>query len=77
MLRRSTAAPQNGAAIGIHAEGLQADIPEIFAYKERISRQLCGGVESLLKGAGVTLLRAGPSSQRRKRPCHRRGRRRL
>ena len=35
------------AAIGIHAEGLQADIPEIFAYKERISRQLCGGVESL------------------------------
>ena len=47
----------DGAAIGIHAEGLQADIPEIFAYKERISRQLCGGVESLLKGAGVTLLR--------------------
>ena len=28
------------AAIGIHAEGLRADIPEIFAYKERISRQL-------------------------------------
>ena len=47
----------DGAAIGIHAEGLRADIPEIFAYKERISRQLCGGVESLLKGAGVTLLR--------------------
>lgn len=46
----------DGAAIGIHAEGLRADIPEIFAYKERISRQLCGGVESLLKGAGVTLL---------------------
>ena len=40
----------DGAAIGIHAEGLQADIPEIFAYKERISRQLCG---------------AGPSSRRR------------
>lgn len=47
----------DGAAIGIHAEGLRADIPEIFTYKERISRQLCGGVESLLKGAGVTLLR--------------------
>ena len=47
----------DGAAIGIHAEGLRADIPEIFAYKERISRQLCGGMESLLKGAGVTLLR--------------------
>ena len=47
----------DGAAIGIHAEGLRADIPEIFAYKERISRQLCGGVESLLKGAGVALLR--------------------
>lgn len=47
----------DGAVIGIHAEGLRADIPEIFAYKERISRQLCGGVESLLKGAGVTMLR--------------------
>ena len=48
----------DGAAIGIHAEGLRADIPEIFAYKERISRQLCGGVESLLKGC---LLYTSPS----------------
>ena len=61
----------DGAAIGIHAEGLRADIPEIFAYKERISRQLCGGGGEPSEGRRRDAAEGGPSSRRRKRPCHR------
>lgn len=50
-------AATDGAGIGIHVEGARADIPEIFAYKRRISETLSQGVESLLKGAKVPLLR--------------------
>lgn len=45
------------AGIGIHAEGVRADMTEIFAYKRHISETLSQGVESLLKGAKVPLLR--------------------
>jgi len=50
-------AAAHGESIGVHAEGIRADLPEIFAYKRRISQTLSQGVESLLKGAKVPLLR--------------------
>ena len=50
-------AAAEGAAFGIHAEGLRADIGEIFAHKREVSRTLSQGVESLLKAAKVPLLR--------------------
>jgi len=45
------------AGIGVHAEGVRADMAEIFAYKRRVSETLSKGVESLLKAAKVPLLR--------------------
>ena len=50
-------AAKEGAAFGIHAEGLRADIGGIFAHKREVSRTLSQGVESLLKAAKVPLLR--------------------
>ena len=50
-------AAAEGAAFGIHAEGLRADIGEIFAHRAEVSRTLSQGVESLLKAAKVPLLR--------------------
>ena len=50
-------AAKEGAAFGIHAEGLRADIGEIFAHKTRVSETLSSGVESLLKAAKIPLLR--------------------
>ena len=47
----------DSASIGVHVEGARADIPEIFAYKRRVSETLSSGVESLFKSAKVTLLR--------------------
>ncbi len=48
---------RNGAAIGIHTEDIRPDVGEIFAYKRRVSQTLSAGVESLLKGAKVPLIR--------------------
>lgn len=45
------------AGIGVHTEGVRADMAEIFAYKRRVSETLSKGVESLLKAAKVPLLR--------------------
>ena len=50
-------AAREGAAFGIHAEGLRADIGEIFAHKREVSRTLSQGVESLLKASKIPLLR--------------------
>ena len=50
-------AAAEGAAIGIHAEGLRAELGEIFAYKRHVSETLSQGVEGMLKGAKVPLLR--------------------
>ncbi|MBR0353792.1 MAG: dihydrolipoyl dehydrogenase [Oscillospiraceae bacterium] len=50
-------AVQEGAAFGIHAEGLRADVGRIFAHKREVSRTLSQGVESLLKAAKVPLIR--------------------
>ena len=50
-------AAKNGAAIGVHTEDIRPDLGEIFAYKRRVSQTLSAGVESLLKGAKVPLLR--------------------
>ena len=50
-------AAQEGAAFGIHADGLRADIGGIFAHRREVSRTLSQGVESLLKAAKTPLLR--------------------
>ena len=50
-------AAAEGAAIGIHVEGLRADMDEIFAYKRHISETLSQGIEGMLKSAKVPLLR--------------------
>ena len=50
-------AAKEGAAFGIHAEGLRVDIGEIFAHRRQVSETLSQGVESLLKGAKIPLLR--------------------
>ncbi len=42
-----------GAAIGVHAEGIRADMSEIFAYKRRVSETLSAGIESMFKSAKV------------------------
>ncbi len=43
----------NGASIGIHTSDIKADIPEIFAYKRRVSETLSAGIESMFKSAKV------------------------
>ena len=47
----------NGAHAGVHAEGVTANVQEMFAYKRQISEKLSGGVESLLKSAKVDFIR--------------------
>ena len=47
----------NGAAAGIHMEGLRADLPEIFQNKRRVAQTLSQGVETMLKAAKIPLLR--------------------
>ena len=50
-------AAAEGAAIGIHAEGLRADLGEIFQNKLRVAQTLSQGVESMFKSAKIPLLR--------------------
>lgn len=50
-------AAAEGAAIGVHAEGLRADLGEIFQNKLRVAQTLSAGVETMFKSARVTLLR--------------------
>ena len=38
-----------GAAVGVHAEGLRADLGEIFQNKLRVAQTLSQGVESMFK----------------------------
>ena len=49
-------AAAEGAAIGVHADGLRADLDEIFANKRRIAQTLSQGVESLFKSAKIPLI---------------------
>ena len=46
-----------GAAVGVHAEGLRADLGEIFQNKLRVAQTLSQGVESMFKSAKIPLLR--------------------
>lgn len=48
---------RRGAHIGVHADGIRADLGEIFDYKREISQKLSQGIESLFKTAKVDLLR--------------------
>ena len=50
-------AAADGAAAGIHAESLRADLPEIFANERRIAQTLSGGVESMFRSSKISLLR--------------------
>lgn len=50
-------AAKDGAHCGVYADGLRADLTEIFAYKRAISEKLSGGIEALFKSAKVELLR--------------------
>ena len=50
-------AAAEGAAVGIHCEGLRADLDEIFRNKRRIAQTLSQGVESMFKSARIALLR--------------------
>ena len=48
---------KNGAHCGIHADGITANMTEIFAYKREISQKLSSGIEALFKTAKIDLLR--------------------
>ena len=50
-------AAAEGAAIGVHAEGLRADLGEIFQNKRRVAQTLSQGVEIMFKSAKIALLR--------------------
>ena len=50
-------AAAEGAAVGVHAEGLRVDLGEIFANKLRVAQTLSQGVESMFKAAKIDLLR--------------------
>jgi len=47
----------DGARLGVRAEGVSVDVGALFAYKSAVSEKLRNGMESMLKSAGVTLLR--------------------
>ncbi len=46
-----------GAGIGVRIEGVSVDVRGMYEYKNAIVEKLRGGVESLLKGAKVDVLR--------------------
>ncbi len=46
-----------GAGLGIHAQGLRADLDEIFQNKLRVAQTLSQGVETMFKSARIPLLR--------------------
>ena len=48
---------KTGTHAGIHADGVCADMREVFAYKRQISEKLSAGIEGLLKSAKVDLIR--------------------
>ncbi len=50
-------AAREGGAIGIHAQGLRADLGQIFQNKLRVAQTLSSGVESMFKSAKIPLLR--------------------
>ena len=50
-------AAAEGGAVGIHTEGLRADLGEIFQNKRRIAETLSQGVESMFKSAKIPLIR--------------------
>ena len=50
-------AAAEGAAVGVHAQGLRADLGEIFQNKRRVAQTLSQGVESMFKSAKIALLR--------------------
>ena len=50
-------AAAEGAAVGVHAQGLRADLGEIFQNKRRVAQTLSQGVETMFKSAKIALLR--------------------
>lgn len=50
-------AAAEGAAVGVHAEGLCVNLGEIFRNKLRVAQTLSQGVETMFKSAKIALLR--------------------
>ena len=46
-----------GSGLGIHAEGIYLDLPELFAYKRQVAETLGSGIEGMFKKAKIALLR--------------------
>ena len=43
--------------IGVHADNLRVDYSEVFAFKEQVVKRMSGGVEKLLKGRKVEIIK--------------------
>ena len=50
-------AAAEGASVGVHCEGLRADLSEIFQNKRRVAQTLSQGVESMFRSAKIALIR--------------------
>ena len=65
---------QNGAAIGVTAETVRADLPAMFARKNEVTAKLRAGIEALFKSAiscaaGARSSARTPSPSRTTRAC--------
>ena len=48
---------KEAAGVGVHADNLSVDYSEVYAFKEKVVKRMSGGVEKLLKGRKVTIIK--------------------
>ena len=48
---------KEAAQAGVHADNLAVDYSEVYAFKEKVVKRMTGGVEKLLKGRKVTIIK--------------------
>ncbi|MBR0307642.1 MAG: dihydrolipoyl dehydrogenase [Mogibacterium sp.] len=48
---------KEAAGIGVHADNLTVDYSEVYKFKEQVVKRMSGGVEKLLKGRKVTIIK--------------------
>ena len=48
---------KEAAGIGVHADNLSVDYSEVYKFKEQVVKRMSGGVEKLLKGRKVTIIK--------------------
>lgn len=58
---------RDAAALGVHADNIRVDYPALLAHTRATVKKLAGGIQSLLKAHGVTMLRGQASFQTRDR----------